>query len=50
MRKAGEATLPGFTLRSDAAITVYPDRFGGGTEMWDRVMGLLEKCTGTPEM
>ena len=50
MRKAGEATLPGFTLRSDAEITVYPDRFGGGTEMWDRVMGLLEKCTDTPEM
>lgn len=45
MRKAGEATLPGFTLRSDAAITVYPDRFGGDSEMWDQVMGLLEKCT-----
>jgi DNA polymerase-1 len=50
MRKAGEATLPGFTLRSDAEITVYPDRFGGGSAMWDRVMGLLEKCTDTPEM
>ena len=50
MRKAGEATLPGFTLRSDAKITVYPDRFGGSSAMWDRVMGLLEKCTDTSEM
>lgn len=50
MRKAGEATLPGFTLRSDAAITVYPERFGERSEMWDRVMGLLEKCTDTSEM
>ena len=47
MRKAGEATLPGFTLRSDAEITVYPERLGGGSEMWDRIMGLLEECTDT---
>lgn len=50
MRKAGEATLPGFTLRSDAAITVYPDRFGDGSEMWAQVMGLLEECTDPPVM
>lgn len=41
MRLASEATLPGYPLRSDAAITAYPDRFGGGSEMWDHVLSLL---------
>ena len=43
MRKASEATLPGFPLRSDANVIHHPERFGAGAPMWDRVQGLLAK-------
>ena len=43
MRKASEATLPGFPLRSDASVVRYPERFGAGAPMWNRVQGLLKK-------
>lgn len=43
MLKASEATLPGFPLRSEAKVVRYPERFGAGAPMWDRVMGLLSQ-------
>ena len=45
MRKASEVTLPGFPLRSDANVIRYPERFGAGAPMWDRVQGLLAKLS-----
>ncbi len=45
MRRASEATLPGFPLRSDAYVVHYPGRFGAGAPMWDRVQGLLSKLS-----
>ena len=45
MRKASEATLPGFPLRSDANVIRYPERVGAGAPMWDRVQGLLAKLS-----
>ena len=45
MRRASEATLSGFPLRSDAYVVRYPDRFGAGAPMWDRVQGLLLKLS-----
>ena len=45
MRKASEATLPGFPLRSDANVIRHPERFGAGAPMWDRVQGLLAKLS-----
>lgn len=45
MRKASEVTLPGFPLRSDANVICYPERFGAGAPMWDRVQGLLVKLS-----
>ena len=43
MRKASEVTLPGFPLRSDAHVVRFPERFGNGQPMWNRVQGLLER-------
>jgi DNA polymerase I-like protein with 3'-5' exonuclease and polymerase domains len=43
MAKASEVVLSGFSLRSDAKIVRFPDRYQDprGKVMWDEVMGLL---------
>jgi DNA polymerase family A len=45
MRKASEIVLDGFSLRTDAKIVRFPDRFTDerGLKMWNTVWGLL--CT-----
>jgi DNA polymerase I len=45
MACASKEVLDGFTLRSDAEIVRYPDRYidKRGEEIWHKVMGLLEK-------
>jgi DNA polymerase I len=45
MAWASGQVLRGFTLRADAKIVRYPDRYmdNRGEEMWNRVMGLLDR-------
>ncbi len=45
MAEASRAVLGGFELRTEAKIVRYPDRYSDprGTEMWDRVMTLLDE-------
>jgi DNA polymerase I-like protein with 3'-5' exonuclease and polymerase domains len=45
MVDASRAVLGGFSLRADAKIIRYPDRYSDprGVVMWDRVFGLLNK-------
>jgi hypothetical protein len=45
MRQASSAVLSGFELRSDAKTVVSPGRYEDerGTEMWQTVMGILNK-------
>jgi hypothetical protein len=45
MREAGEAVLNGFTLRTDAKIVRWPDRYQDerGVKMWETVCGILEE-------
>lgn len=51
MREASRLVLAGFELSSDVKVLRYPDRFQDerGTEMWDRVMGLLDSVP-TPDV
>jgi DNA polymerase I len=44
MAEASRAVLGGFELRTDVAVTQYPDRYMDkrGKVMWDRVMRLLD--------
>lgn len=46
MGEASKIVLDGFGLRTDAERWDYPDRYSDrrGTEMWNRVMTLLERC------
>ncbi len=50
MRDASRAVLGGFELSSDAKIVRYPDRYmdDRGTDMWNRVMGLIGEPTYLP--
>ena len=43
MTGAGEAVTDGFSVRTDATIVRFPDRYmdEGEQDMWDRVMPLL---------
>jgi DNA polymerase I-like protein with 3'-5' exonuclease and polymerase domains len=44
MEEAARIVLNGFTIKTDATIVRYPDRYMDekrGRTMWDRVMGLL---------
>jgi hypothetical protein len=43
MREASEIVLDGFSLRTDAKVIVYPDRYMDerGLKMWEQIMGLL---------
>jgi len=46
MGEASKIVLNGFELRTDAERWTYPERYSDrrGTEMWNRVMTLLERC------
>ena len=48
MREASEIVLPGFPLRTDAKIVMYPERYQDprGAKMWGQVCRLLDE--GTP--
>jgi hypothetical protein len=43
MRQASEIVLDGVSLRTDAKIVYYPDRYSDkrGEKMWERVMSLI---------
>jgi len=45
MREASETVLSGFSLRADAKVVRYPDRYSDerGRHMWDLVDGLLHE-------
>ena len=45
MEAASRLVLEGFTIRTDAKIIRYPDRYSDprGVEMWDKVTKLLTK-------
>jgi hypothetical protein len=49
MQQASELVLPGFSLRTEAKIVRYPDRYTDprGKRMWDTVWGLLQAETGS---
>jgi DNA polymerase I-like protein with 3'-5' exonuclease and polymerase domains len=48
MREASEVVLSGFSLRTDAKVVRYPDRYSDerGKRMWETVVSLLEDCAG----
>jgi hypothetical protein len=48
MREASELVLPGFTLRTDAKVVRYPDRYQDerGRKMWETVWALLDAPGG----
>ena len=48
MRQASEIVLGGFSLRSDADIVRYPDRYMDkrGLKMWETVTAILERVSG----
>jgi hypothetical protein len=56
MREASELVLPGFPLRTDAKLILYPDRYrdSRGADMWATVWGIVaelehrEGFTGEP--
>jgi hypothetical protein len=45
MREASELVLPGFSLRTDAKVVRYPNRYSDprGREMWETVRDLLDE-------
>jgi hypothetical protein len=45
MRVASRVILDGFELETDATVVSWPDRFEeeGGREMWDTVVGILDR-------
>jgi DNA polymerase-1 len=47
MRRASELVLPGFPLRTEAKVVMWPDRYMDprGQAMWDTVFGLLGQRT-----
>jgi DNA polymerase I len=51
MAEASRAVLDGFEIRTDAKIITYPDRLMDerGRVMWDKVAGLVAKCSKTKE-
>jgi DNA polymerase I-like protein with 3'-5' exonuclease and polymerase domains len=48
MREASEVVLDGFTLRVDAKVVSYPDRYldERGRQMWETVCGILDELEG----
>ena len=44
MEAASRTVLGGFTIRTEAKIVRYPDRYteARGTEMWQKLAGLLD--------
>ena len=46
MAEASRAVLDGFELRTEVAVTKYPDRYADerGEKMWAKVMRLLDAC------
>jgi DNA polymerase I-like protein with 3'-5' exonuclease and polymerase domains len=50
MREASRVVLEGFELGTDAAVVRYPDRYMDerGTQMWERVMALLDQLKSPP--
>src|SRR5262249_6060539 len=52
MKKASEAVLDGFSLRSDVKTSVYPNRYEDerGRKMWQTVQRVLAKLLGRREM
>jgi hypothetical protein len=51
MREAGAVVLNGFTLRTEAKVVRYPDRYVDerGEKMWEKVWSLVEAGEG-PEI
>ena len=45
MEEASRVVLGGFTIRTEAKIVRYPDRYSDprGVVMWDKLMGLLDQ-------
>ena len=48
MREASEVVLDGFGLRTDVAVTRYPDRYADlrGRAMWEKVTDILDRLRG----
>jgi hypothetical protein len=50
MQEASEVVLSGFTLRTDAKVVSYPDRYRDprGVRFWELLMGVLDKVGSRP--
>ena len=52
MRMASDIVLDGFSLRSEAKLIRYPDRYNDerGAHMWDAVCGIIDDLELAPVM
>jgi len=47
MEHVSDLVTNGFPLRTEAKVVRFPNRYmdARGKEMWERVLGLLERCS-----